>query len=50
MYIKYQYKSSITKNHKIIFFNCVPLKGCVASLAIFRFCARNQTKHSGKIK
>ena len=42
MYMKKQYKSSITKNHKIknfIFFYGFPLK------VIFRFCTRNQTKH-----
>ena len=48
-----QYKSSITKNHKIeknIFFYGVPLKGYVTSEVIFRFCARNQKKHCGKLK
>ena len=53
MYMKKQYKSSITKNHKIkkiLTFDGVPLKSYVASSIIFRFCARNQTKHCGKIK
>ena len=54
MYMKKQYKLSINKNHKIrkkkFFFDAVPLKGYVASLVIFRFGTRNQTKHCGKIK
>ena len=52
--MKKQYKSSITQNHKIkieYFFDGVPLKGYVASSAIFLFSARNkQKKHYGKIK
>ena len=52
--MKKQYKSSITKNHKIkekYMFYGVPLKGYVASLVILRFCARNKKKkHCGKIK
>ena len=42
-----QYKSSIIKNHKITEKRNkygVPLKGYVASLVIFRFCARNKKK------
>ena len=48
--MKKQYKSSITKNHKKKKnSNGVSLKSYVASYVIFRFCARNQTKHCGKI-
>ena len=38
--MKKQYKSSITKNHKMkkTNFYGVPLKGYVASYVIFRFC------------
>ena len=45
--MKKQYKSSIIQNHKITqknFFDDVPLKGYVASLDFFRFCARNKNK------
>ena len=40
-------KSSTIKNQKnkniyIYIFDGVPLKGCVESYAIFRFCARNK--------
>ena len=48
-----QFKSSITKNHKIkrnIVFDGVPLKGYIACSAIFRFCSRNKKKHCGKTK
>ena len=43
-----QYKSSITKNHKITHkkIDDVPLKDYVASKVIFRFCARKK-KHCG---
>ena len=48
IYIKNQYKSSITKNHKIkkktIFIDGVSLKGYVASLAIFRFCVKKKKR------
>ena len=47
IYIKKQYKSLITKNHKIKqkkISDGVPLKGYVASEVIFRFCARNRKK------
>ena len=53
IYIKKQYKSSITQNHKInnkLLFDGTPLKDYVASYFIFRFCARNQNKRCGKIK
>ena len=54
MYMKKQYKSSMSKNHKIrkhfFFFMVFPEKEHVASKVIFRFCARNQTKHCGIIK
>ena len=44
IYMKTQYKLSITKNLKIkkIFFDGVPLKSYAASKVIFRFCDRNQ--------
>ena len=45
--MKKQYKSSIIKNNIITkknFFGNVPLKGYVASLVSFRFCARNKKK------
>ena len=42
--MKWQYKSSIIKNHKITIFYGVPLKGYVASSVIFRFWARNEKK------
>ena len=47
IYMKKQYSSSITKNHKIkqkYFFDGVPLKGYVASEVNFRFCARNKKR------
>ena len=47
IYVKKQYKSSITKNHKIkkkYIFDGVPLKGYVASYVIYRFCTRNEKK------
>ena len=49
--MKKQYKSSIIKKHKITKKNLygIPLKGCVASKFIFRFCARNQKQHCGNI-
>ena len=50
--MKKQYKSSIIKKHKItkkILYG-IPLKGCVASKFIFRFCARNQKQHCGNIQ
>ena len=51
-YVKKQYKSSIIKNHKIKEkkIDGVPIKDFVVSLVIFRFCARNEKKHCGKIK
>ena len=53
--MKRQYKSSITKNHKIkkkkiFFFDGIPLKGYVASEVIFRFSARNKKKKKKKKK
>ena len=42
--MKKQYKSSITKNHKIekkLFFDGIPLKSYLASV-IFRFCTRKK--------
>ena len=42
--MKKQYKSSITKNHRITFFDGVPLKGYVTSSVIRRFCTRNKKK------
>ena len=52
--MKKQYRSSVTKNHKIkkkkIFFDGVPLKGYIASKLFFRFFARNQTKHCANAK
>ena len=45
--MKKQYKSLITKNHKIkkkYIFDGIPLKRYVASLVIFRFCARKKKK------
>ena len=50
IYMIKQFKSSITKNHKIkrnIVFGGVPLKCYVASYAIFRFCA-GKKKHCVK--
>ena len=52
--MKKQYESSIIKNHKITKItkkDDIPLKGYVASLIIFRFCARNKKKrHCWNIK
>ena len=49
---KKQYRSSIITNHKKKKKKNrgVPLIGYVASLVMFRFCARNKKKHCGKIK
>ena len=52
--MKKQYKSSVTKNHKIkkiyFFLDGDLLKGYVASKVIFRFGTKNQKEHFGKIK
>ena len=48
--MKKQYKSSIIKNHKITkknFFGC-SLNRLRSPFIIFRFCARNQKRHSGE--
>ena len=49
-----QYKSSIIKNHKITHTkkknDGIRLKGYVASIVIFRFCARNQKRNCGNIQ
>ena len=45
--MKKQYKSPIIKNHRLtpkFFGGGFPLKGYVAALVIFRFCARNKKK------
>ena len=46
--MKKQYRPSVIKNHEItnkfFFFYGVPLKGYIASLVMFRFCARNKKK------
>ena len=47
LYMKKQYKSSITKNHKIkqkIFFGCCSLERLRSLLTYFLICARNKKK------